>query len=231
MEAVRRVARGLGIAIAARPAAFAAVALAVLLLDVLLPPLVLSVARKPVDYFTFNPWLRKLPEYLASTSVPLAKKLEFLPGLALFWFSADSPYGGPEWGFAVDVTDVLRFVLLALLIAAYFVLWRQRQDQATSRGWTVRLGPPGGAAGTVVSVLAFSTGPCSVMGCGAPVIPVIGLAFVGLTSGTLKLLAGVATVATAVVLVALSAGVLYLAWSVGRPERGPEDALSREWSS
>jgi len=220
---MRRVLRGIGAALRARPGTFAAVAAVVLLLDVFLPPLVLSIARKPVDFFTFNPWLSRLPEFLGSASVPLSRKLEFLPRLALFWFSADGAYGGPEWGYAVDVADVVRFIALALLIAAYFVLWLYRRDQAARRAWSVRLGRPGGTAGALVSVLGLSTGPCSVMGCGAPVIPVVGLAFVGLSSGTLRLLAGVATIATAIVLAAMTLGVLYLGWVVGgaAAERAP----------
>ena len=70
----------------------------------------------------------------------------------------------------------------------------------------------GGVAGALVGVVGFSTGPCSVMGCGAPVIPVVGLAFAGLSSGTLSLLAGLSRVATVVVLVALVAGISHLAW-------------------
>ena len=47
----------------------------------------------------------------------------------------------------------------------------------------------GGASGALASVLGVSTGGCTVMGCGAPMLPVVGLAFVGLSSGTLALLA------------------------------------------
>ena len=32
----------------------------------LAPVAILSTVRKPYDYFTFNPWLKRLPEYLAS---------------------------------------------------------------------------------------------------------------------------------------------------------------------
>lgn len=49
---------------------FAGVALAVFVLELFLPVLVLSGFRKPVDAFTFNPWLSRLPEYLASREVP-----------------------------------------------------------------------------------------------------------------------------------------------------------------
>ena len=70
--------------------------------------------------------------------------------------------------------------------------------------------------GALATVLGVSTGGCTVMGCGAPVIPVVGLAFVGLSSGTLALLAGLSHVATSLVFIAVTAGVIYLA---GRPAR------------
>ena len=100
-----RVVRGILGAIRGHPRVFLAVAVAVVGLSILGPPALLSVARRPVDYFTFNPWLKRLPAYVLSPTIPLAQKLEKLPALALFWFSSDSPYGGTEWGFAVDVTD------------------------------------------------------------------------------------------------------------------------------
>jgi hypothetical protein len=54
-----------------------------------------------------------------------------------------------------------------------------------------------------------------VMGCGAPVIPVVGLAFVGLSSTTLKWMSELSTVGTSVVLGGLVLGVSYLGWRVG----------------
>jgi hypothetical protein len=217
---MRQLVRGIGRAVRARPRLFAGVATAVVVLELFLPPLVLSLVRKPVDFFTFNPWLRRLPEYLASAEASWQKKLDFLPGLALFWFSADSPYGGTEWGFAVDVTDLARFLVTGLLVATYFALWLFRRRQTARAGWGLRLGRHGGVAGALTGVLGISTGPCSVMGCGAPVIPVVGLAFVGLSSGTLALLAQLSRVATTVVLVGLAVGVGYLGWRVGG-EAGP----------
>src|SRR5262249_58061971 len=107
-----------------------AVTAAVVALNVFVPVAVLSVARKPVDFFTFNPWLRRLPEYLLSGAVPLDEKLRKLRDLALFWFSADSPYGGVEWGFAVDVTDLARIVLISALFGLYFALWFRHRDLA-----------------------------------------------------------------------------------------------------
>jgi hypothetical protein len=52
------------------------------------------------------------------------------------------------------------------------------------------------------------------MGCGAPVLPVIGLAFVGLSSGTLKLVAGLSKVFAVVILSAMTFGVAYFGWTV-----------------
>ena len=69
--------------------------------------------------------------------------------------------------------------------------------------------------GAVGSVCGLATGGCTVMGCGAPMIPVVGLAFVGLSSTTLTLFAQVSTYATLAVIGGLTAGVLYLAWRVG----------------
>jgi len=218
---VAHVIRGIGVAIRARPKAFAAVALVVFLLDLFLPPLILSLARKPVDYFTFNAWLSRLPEFLVSPTVPLARKLEFLPKLALFWFSADGWFG-PEWGFAVGVADLARFILMSVLIGAYFALWFYRRDQLARSGWGTRLGRHGGVAGALTSVLGLSTGPCSVMGCGAPVIPVVGLAFVGLSSGTLKLLAELSTVASTGVLVVMTLGVAGFGWLVSADHQDHE---------
>ncbi len=204
---------GVGAAIRARLGVFAGVALAVLALDVFLPIVVLSLARTPVDYFMFNPWLKKLPGYLVSPAVPWQKKLEFLPKLALFWFSGEGAFG-PEWGFAVDVSDVARFLVTAFLVGAYFALWFCRRDQVAGRGWRIRLGRHGGMAGALTSVVGLSTGPCSVIGCGAPVVPVVGLAFVGLSSGTLAFLAHLSTVASWTVIGAMALGVGYLGWLV-----------------
>jgi hypothetical protein len=215
MRAVARSARGVARAVRARPGAFAAAAAATLVLSVVLPPLVLSVARKPVDYFTFNPWLRRLPDYLGSSAVPLDQKLAKLPDLALFWFSSDSPYGGTEWGFAVDVRDLVRITVTALLVGAWIALWAHGRTRVALAGWSARIGSQGGIAGALVTVVGLSTGPCSVMGCGAPVLPVVGLAFVGLSSGTLALFTALTTLSVRIVLLVLVAGVAWLGWVVG----------------
>ena len=216
-----RVVRGVLGAIREHPRVFLAVALAVVGLSILGPPALLSVVRKPVDYFAFNPWLKRLPAYVLSPTIPLAQKLEKLPALALFWFSSDSPYGGTEWGFAVDVTDGARIVLLACLFGAYFTLLARRRETSPVRGAGGAATRRGGVAGMLTSVVGLSTGPCSVMGCGAPVLPVVGLAFAGLSSGTLAFLAGLSRVTTLLVFLALAAAVLVLGWQTGQPRGAP----------
>jgi len=200
-------------AIRARPKVFLAVGLGVFVLDVFLPPVFLSLTRKPWDYFAFNPWLSKLPEYLASSDVSLQSKLEFLPNLALFWFSANDRIGFVEWGYAVDVTDLSRFLFTSFIAGAYFALWFYHRDQVLQCGGIGENSRRVGIAGALISIVGLSTGPCSVMGCGAPVLPVIGLAFVGLSSGTLKLLAELSKFSTAVVLAAMTFGVAYFGWT------------------
>ncbi len=218
MSAITRVFRGIGAAIRARWKVFLAVAVAVFVLDLFLPLLVLSLTRKPWDYFTFNPWLKKLPEFLFSSDATLQRKLDFLPNLAVFWFSADG-FFGPEWGFTITVSDLFRFIAMSLLFGAYFALWFYRRDQLAQFGWGVRTARQGGVAGALASTLGLSTGPCTVTGCGAPVIPVLGLAFTGLSSGTLVFLAELSKVSTAIVLVAMTLGVAYLGWAVGSSPR------------
>lgn len=187
-------------------------------LNVALPPLVLAVVRTPWTYFTFNPWLKRLPEYLASDA-PWSQKLDFLTRVAVFWFTADGPYGAPEWGFAVDTLDLLRFAGLALLVAVYWALWREARGRRAPGGWRATMASRGGALGVVAGALGLSTGPCSVVGCGAPVLPVLGLVFAGLSSGTIALLSTGSRIAIVIVLTALAAGIVYLAWQVGAPAR------------
>ncbi len=202
-------------AIRTRPALFLALTVGLAVLSIAVPPIVLSVVRKPWTYFTFNPWLKQLPAYLGSER-PLGEKLDFLSRAALFWFSADGPYGAPEWGFAVDTMDLARMVAMALLVATYFCLLLRLRDQQR----LPRMKGPGyrggGALGAFVGILGLSTGPCSVVGCGAPVLPVVGLAFAGLSSGTLAILSGVSRVMTIVVAAALALGVVHLTWLSSR---------------
>ncbi len=214
MGGVRRILTGIGRALRARPRLFVGVAAAVVVLDVLVPVAVLSIARAPVDYFTINPWLRSLPGYLASGKGTLGERLGRAWELALFWFSADGIFG-IDWGFAVTTADLARFIVMAALVGAYFALWAQRRAAAGAAGWRMRAGGQGGMLGALGSVCGLATGGCTVMGCGAPMIPVVGLAFVGLSSTTLTLFAQVSTYATIAVVTGLVVGVLYLAWRVG----------------
>jgi hypothetical protein len=207
--------RGACTALAAHPGVFVAVTLAVAALNVLAPVAILSAVRKPLDYFTFNPWLKRLPEYLASDEVALGEKLQKLPDLALFWFSAGSTYGGAEWGFAVDVADVARILLVSALFGLYFALWRRYRDLSLEGAAALHRGGLAGAAATLFGV---STGACSVTGCGAPVLPVLGLAFVGLESGTLHFLAQSSRFATLGLFAVLVLAVGYLGRKVS-----PED--------
>jgi hypothetical protein len=201
--------RGSWTALAAHPLLFAAVTLGVVAFNVLAPVAILSAARKPLDFYTFNPWLKRLPEWLASDEATLGEKLAKLPDLALFWFSASSTYGGAEWGFAVDVADAARILLVSALFGLYFALWRRSRDVVL------------GGAGVAATLFGLSTGACSVTGCGAPVIPVLGLAFVGLESGTLAFLAQSSRIATIAVLVLLVLAVGYLGRKVSKPATSP----------
>jgi hypothetical protein len=221
-----RVVRGVLGAIRAHPRLFLAVATTVVALSILGPPALLSVARQPVDYFTVNPWLKRLPAYVLSPAVPLGQKVDKLPDLALFWFSSDSAYGGVDWGFAVDVTDLARILLMAGLLGAYFALLAHRREKASVA--RTGMAPPhrGGVAGMLASVVGLSTGPCSVMGCGAPVIPVVGLAFAGLSSGTLAFLASLSRVTTALIFMALAVAVVALSWRAGEAPSGPSPLRS-----
>ena len=212
MRKIGEALRGVWAALAARAAVFWSVTVAVAALNVLVPVAVLSAARKPVDFFTFNPWLKRLPDYIASSGVAMGEKLRKLADLALFWFSADSPYGGVEWGFAVDVTDLARIALVSALFGLYFALWFRYRDLALGGAQRTRSLRRGGLAGAAATVFGVSTGACSVMGCGAPVIPVLGLAFVGLESGTLHFLAQSSRVGTIALFAALILAVGYLGW-------------------
>jgi len=220
VRAVTTTLRGLGAAVRARPATTLGVVVGVFALHVFLPPLLLAVTRKPWTYFTFNPWLRQLPRYLTS-SAPLDQKIDFVSRVAVFWFTADGPYGFPEWGFTVDTMDLARFLTMSLLVAAYVALVLYRRDRGRLAGWRASTSRAGGIVGAFAGVLGLSTGPCSVVGCGAPVLPVVGLVFAGLSSGTLALLSGASRVLSAVVLVSLTLVVAWLGWQAGSTSVAP----------
>jgi hypothetical protein len=219
-DVFRQAWRGTLTAIKARPWAFFGVAAAVFLLNLLLPPLVLALVRKPWDHFSFNPWLSHLPQWLVSPQASIGRKVEFLSDVSLFWFIASSPYDAPEWAFSVGVRDIARSAGMSLLIGAYFALWLYARGRipGPGRGWNS--GGRGGVVGALLSTLGLSTAPCSVAGCGAPVLPVLGLAFQGLTSGMLAGLATLSRLATAVVFVGAGIAVLALGWVVGHRQGG-----------
>src|SRR5438132_6794858 len=85
LAAIAQTFRGIFTAVRARARLVLAVTAGVAVFDLVAPVVVLSIARRPADFFTFNPWLRRLPEYLASEDEPLGKKLSFLSNLALAW--------------------------------------------------------------------------------------------------------------------------------------------------
>lgn len=221
-QVVFTVVRGIGRGLRARPKTFLATAFGVFVLNLFLPVVVLSLARRPVDFFTFNPWLSRLPEWLASKEIAFNRKIEFVSQMAIAWFSADSPVEGVEWGFVVDVPTLTWFLLASLLFGAYFALWYHRRDQARRLAWGPRLHRQGGVAGAFTSVLGFTTVPCSVTGCGVPVLPVVGLAMTGVSSSTLRFFSDSSRIAFLVILVAVSVGVAYYGWLVGAaPAQGP----------
>jgi hypothetical protein len=214
MSAIKRSLRGIGAAVKSRLWLFLSVALGVFALDMLVPPLVLTLARKPVTSFTINPWLPSLPDYLASGSGSLVERLDKAWGLALFWFSSDGSFG-IEWGFAVTTADLARFVFMSLLVAAYFALWMERRAALPVAPWGQRAGGSGGVLGALGGVFGLSTGGCTVMGCGAPVLPVIGLAFAGLSSTAIKWMSELSMIATATVFIGLVSAVSWLGYRTG----------------
>ena len=127
-ERVSMALSGIGSGIRRRQSVFWLVTVVVFLMHIAVPPIVLSLARKLVDYFTFNPWLKRLPDYVMSGPGSLGQRLDKAWGLALFWFSSDNPFG-IEWGFAVTTSDLARFASMSLLIGAYFALWIDLREQ------------------------------------------------------------------------------------------------------
>jgi hypothetical protein len=201
--------RGMKAALAAHPVMFILVMAGIAVLNVVAPVVVLSIVREPVDFFTVNPWLRRLPEYLASDEATAGVKLRKLSNLALFWFSSRATYGGADWGVAVDVGDVVRIFAVGALFGLYFALWRFRRDVVRGARASAAM-RRGGVAGAAATVVGISTGACSVSGCGAPIMPVIALAFVGIESGTLHFLAESSRVATMALFAALIVAVVWL---------------------
>lgn len=215
MSAIKRSLRGIGAAVKLRPRLFFAIAFGVFALDIVVPPLVLTLVRKPVSAFSINPWLPSLPEYLSSGPGSVGERLDKAWGLALFWFSADGSFG-IDWGFAVTTADLARFIFMSLLVAAYFTLWMERRAPLPIAPWRRRAGGSGGVLGALGGIFGLSTGGCTVMGCGAPVLPVIGLAFAGLSSTTIKWMSDLSTIGTSAVFAGLISAVAWLGYRTGR---------------
>src|SRR5207244_9948253 len=129
-----------------------------------------------------------------------------------FFFQADD---GIRGDLVTGVQTCALPISMSLLVGAYFALLLYRREQGRLAGWRAGTSRAGGIVGAFAGVLGLSTGPCSVVGCGAPVLPVVGLVFAGLSSGTLALLSGASRVLSAVVLVALPLVVAWLGWQAG----------------
>lgn len=222
MRAVASTFRGIAAGVRARPKVLAAVVAGVFAFDFVAPIVILSVVRKPLDFFAFNPWLSRLPEYLASDEL-LAKKLAFLSRMAIAWIGSDGGYEGLDLGVVIDVPALARALLTALAFGAYFALWSHRRSQVRACGRAARAAKPAGIAGALTTVLGLTTGPCSVAGCGAPVLPVVGLAFTGVSSDTLSLFNVVSRVSFVAVLVLMALAVVWLGWRIGTT--GAEEPL------
>src|SRR6266849_2571845 len=161
LAAIPQTLRGIGAAIRAEPKVIWGVTAAVCVFNLVVPVLVLSLVRNRADYFTFNPWLSRLPEYLLSEA-PLSRKLSFPSNVAR----------------------------------------------------------PAGVAGALTSVFGLTTGPCTLAGCGVPVLPVIGLAFTGLSSATLNFFTLFSRISIVVVLAAMSVAVAWFGWRAGTTRVG-----------
>ncbi len=218
----RAVMRGILRVIRRRSGVFALVVVAIVALNLILPPLVLSVARKPYDHFSINPWLHNVPTWLRSDPATLGRKVDFLWNVAVLWFIASSEYDEAEWGFTVTVRDIARWVLMGALFGAYFTLWLQRRTQLQHAGLAAgRRGGRGGVVGGVLSTLGVTTMPCSVAGCGAPVLPVVGLALTGLSSGTIALLSNASRVLVWIVIAGVATAVVVMAKQVTEGSLSP----------
>ncbi len=218
LAAIAQTFRGIAAALRSRAKIVWGVAAAVSVFNLIAPVVILSLARRPVDYFSFNPWLSHLPEYVVSGE-PLGKKLSFLSNVAIAWASADNKGEGIDWGFIIDVPTLARIVLTSLVFGAFFALWSYRRREGEACGIGFKAARPAGIAGAVTSVFGLTTGPCALSGCGVPVLPVLGLTLTGLSSGTLSLFATLSRVSIAVVLTAMALAVIWLGWRAGAVPR------------
>ena len=157
VHAVALTFRGIATAIRARWKTVLGVTAIVSVFNLAAPVAILSIARRPADYFTFNPWLSRLPDYLRSDE-PLEKKLSFLGNMAIAWVSADNHVEGIDWGFIIDVPTLAQILVTSLVFGTYFALL----------SYARRTGFKAGAAGAATTVFGLTTGPCTLAGCGVP---------------------------------------------------------------
>ena len=233
LTAIVRTLRGITAAVRSRAKIVWGAAAAVTAFNLLAPIAVLSIARKPVDFFTFNPWLRRLPEYLASSEA-LEKKLSFLSNMALGWASADNGGEGIEWGFVLDVPTLFRILLTSLVFGTFFALWSYLRSRGAASEPGFKAARPAGVAGAVTSVVGLTTGPCSLSGCGVGVLPVVALAFTGLSSGTLTLFSQLSRISFVVILSLMTLGVLWFGWRAGSAPGEPTISRAggrRRWAT
>jgi hypothetical protein len=219
LTAIAQTRRGISAAVRSRAGVLLGVAALVGVFNLIAPVALLSLVRRPADFFTFNPWLQRLPDYLGS-SAGLSAKLAFLSHLTVAWASADGPEG-IDWGFIIDVPTIARIVCTALVFGAYFALWSyaRNKPRATQPGLS-GAARPAGVLGVMTGAFGLTIGPCSLAGCGAPVLPMLGLAFTGLPGGTLSLFATLSRISITLVLVLMGAAVIWLGWRVGAAEPG-----------
>jgi hypothetical protein len=218
LAAIGQTLRGIAAAVRARWKLVLGVTAAVSAFNLAAPVIVLSLARRRADFFTFNPWLRRLPEFLGSDE-PLAKKLSFLSNMAIAWVSADNGGEGIEWGFIIDIPTLAQIFLTSLVFGTYFALWSYRRREGEARGVGFKAARPAGLAGAVTSVLGLSTGTCTLAGCGLPVLPVVVLAFSGLSSGTLLLITAASRICVAAVLSVMSLAIVWFGFRIGGAPR------------
>ena len=222
LAAIGQTLSGISAALRARAGMVWSVTAAVFVFNLVAPVVILSIARKPVDFFTWNPWLARLPDYLRS-SEPLSNKLSFLSHMAIAWLSSDNGGEGIEWGVIIDIPTLVQILLTSLIFGSYFALWSYRRREGLACGAGFKAARPAGVAGALTSVFGLTTGPCTLAGCGVPVLPIVGLAFTGLSSGTLTLFTTLSRISIAVVLSAMAAAVLWFGWRVGAAR--PDGAL------
>ncbi|TMA18767.1 MAG: hypothetical protein E6J62_20635 [Deltaproteobacteria bacterium] len=218
--AIAQTRRGISAAVRSRAGVLLGVAAAVAVFNLVAPVALLSLVRRPADFFTFNPWLRRLPDYIGSDQ-PLSAKLDFLSHLTIAWASADGTEG-IDWGFIIDVPTIARILCTALVFGAYFALWSYgRHQPMTTQAGVSGAARPAGLLGVMTGAFGLTVGPCSLAGCGAPVLPMVGLAFTGLPGGTLSLFATLSRISSALVIALMAVAVIWLGWRVGSAEPHP----------